>query len=341
MSHPFLKADLLDLAPLPPVSIERLFALARRMKADPSAWRSALDGRTIALLFEKPSLRTRVSFEAGIGKLGGRAIFLDHANQRLGERESVADYARNLERWVDAIVARVFKQRVIEELAAASSAPVINALSDRFHPCQALADLFTLAERFADARGDAVSMQGRGVKIAYIGDGNNVCHSLMQCATKLGVSITLITPQGYEPSGDVARDCAAYAATSGCTLEITNDAAAVKGSHAVYTDVWVSMGQSDQAVERHRAFNAYQVNSALMNAASAGLAAPSLFMHCLPAQRGVEVTDEVIDSPSSVVYDQAENRMHVQNALLAEIFGAGERTSTRGAGAANREEPRS
>lgn len=341
MSHPFLKADLLNLAPLPPVSIERLFALARRMKSDLSPWRTALEGRTVAMLFEKPSLRTRVSFEAGIGKLGGRAIYLDHGSQRLGERESVADYARNLERWVDAIVARVFKQSVIEELAAASSAPVINALSDRFHPCQALADLFTLAERFADPRGDGVSMQGRGVKIAYVGDGNNVCHSLMQCATKLGVSITVITPKGYEPAGDVARDCAAYAASTNCTLNITSDAAAAEGSHAVYTDVWVSMGQSDQAVERHRVFSAYQVNSHLMDVASRGLAARSLFMHCLPAQRGVEVTDDVIDGPSSVVYDQAENRMHVQNALLVEIFGAGERTSTRGAGAANREEPQS
>lgn len=323
MAHSFVNADLLDLAPLPPGSIERLFGLAARMKADLGPWRTALDGKTVVMLFEKPSLRTRVSFEAGIGKLGGRAIYLDHGTQRLGERESVADYGKNLERWVDAIIARVFKQTVIEELAAASRVPVINALSDRFHPCQALADLFTLAERFGSTTPQGLSLRGRGVKIAYVGDGNNVCHSLMQCATKLGVSTTVVTPKGYEPAADVTAACMQYAAASGCGLVISNDIAAAEASHAVYTDVWVSMGQSDQAVARHKAFMPYQVNAALMDIASNGLGERAFFMHCLPAQRGVEVTDEVIDSPSSVVYDQAENRMHAQDALLVEMLGSG------------------
>ncbi len=323
MSDPFRSSDLLDLAPLPPVAIQHLFALARRMKADITPFRKALDGRTVVMLFEKPSLRTRVSFETGINKLGGAAIYLDHGNQRLGERESVADYGRNLERWVDCIVARVFKQTILEDLARASSIPVINALSDRFHPCQGLADLFTIAERFGDKASPSLDLQGRGIRIAYVGDGNNVAHSLMQCATKLGVSTVVVTPKGYEPARDVTEACAGYAKSSGCTLTVSNDLNAVAGSHAVYTDVWVSMGQSDQAAVRTKAFANYQVNAALMALASKGLPghASSVFMHCLPAQRGVEVTDEVIDSPHSIVYDQAENRMHAQNALLLEIFG--------------------
>lgn len=323
MSDPFRKSDLLDLAPLAPVAIQRLFALTRRIKADIAPYRRALDGKTVVMLFEKPSLRTRVSFETGINKLGGAAIYLDHGNQRLGERESVADYGKNLERWVDCIVARVFKQTILEQLAEAASIPVINALSDRFHPCQALADLFTLAEKFGDQASPALDLQGRGIKVAYVGDGNNVCHSLMQCATKLGVSTVVVTPKGYEPARDVTEACTRYAGASGCTLTIANDTTAVAGSHAVYTDVWVSMGQSDQASVRTKAFAKYQVNAELMSIASKGLPGTtrSMFMHCLPAQRGVEVTDEVVDSPHSIVYDQAENRMHAQNALLLEIFG--------------------
>lgn len=323
MSDPFRKSDLLDLAGLPPVAISRLFALARRVKKDITPFRGALDGKTVVMLFEKPSLRTRVSFETGITKLGGAAIYLDHGAQRLGEREAVADYGKNLERWVDCIVARVFKQRILEELADAASIPVINALSDRFHPCQGLADLFTIAERFGDQNAAALDLRGRGVRLAYVGDGNNVCHSLMQCATKLGVSTVVVTPEGYEPAKDVTEACSQYAAASGCELTMSSDPGAVAGSNVVYTDVWVSMGQSDQASARSKAFSAYQVNAALMAAASRGLpgGARALFMHCLPAQRGVEVTDEVVDSPQSIVYDQAENRMHAQNALLLEIFG--------------------
>lgn len=323
MSDPFLKADLLDLEPLVPEAILRLFRLAGRVKADVTPYRRALDGKTIVLLFEKPSLRTRVSFETGIVKLGGAAIYLDHGTQRLGERESVADYGRNLERWVDGIVARVFKQMVLEQLAGAASIPVINALSDRFHPCQALADLFTLAERFgAPAGGPAwLDLRGRGVRLAYIGDGNNVCHSLMQCAAKLGVSMTVITPPGYEPAGDVVRACDRWASAAGATLSLSNDPDAAAGSHAVYTDVWVSMGQSEQAARRMQDFSRYRVDAQRMSVASRGLNAPSLFMHCLPAQRGVEVTDEVIDASSSIVYDQAENRMHAQNALLLLTYG--------------------
>lgn len=310
--------DLLTLSNLSPEVLLGLFETARQIKASPGSFRTVMDHKAVALLFEKPSLRTKMSFEVGVAKLGGHPIFMDHGNARLGARESVRDYGKNLERWVDCIVARVYSQLVLEELAEAAKCPVINALSDRFHPCQAIADIFTLYER---AGHDTSRL--RTMKVAYVGDGNNVCHSLMHAATLAGVSTTVVTPKGYAPAEDVTRECEAFAKASGAKLTITTDTAAVEGHDAVYTDVWVSMGQAggvDEVTKRRKVFAKYQVNGELMARASKGLKSPSVFMHCLPAQRGLEVTDEVIDAPTSIVYDQAENRMWGQNALLAHVF---------------------
>lgn len=297
-----------------------LRAKARSLPRASGSYSSVMAGRTAVLLFEKPSLRTKMSFETGIGLLGGRSIFMDHSAQKLGEREAVKDYAKNLERWVDCIIARVFSQEILYELAEHAGVPVINALSDRFHPCQALADLFTVAEVAAEMGTGGTPLQE--MRIAYVGDGNNVCHSLMHAATMLGVGMTVVTPKGYGPAEDVVEECAALAKASGAELTVTTKLSAVAAHHAVYTDVWVSMGQADQAAKRRKVFAPYQVNAELMATASKWLGLPhgSHFMHCLPAQRGVEVTDEVIDSPASLVYEQAENRMHAQDALLAGMF---------------------
>jgi len=309
--HPLHGRDLLSLSALDRAQVLKLFATAKSVKADISKDRKALDGKAVILLFEKPSLRTRISFEVGIAKLGGTAIYMDHSNARLGERESVHDYGKNLERWVQCIVARVFSQTVLDEMAAAASVPVINALSDLFHPCQALADFFTLTEHFKGLQ---------GVKLAYVGDGNNVCNSLMHAAGLLGVPMTVITPEGFEPRPEIVAEARSLAKSSGSRIELSNDPSAVSGHSAVYTDVWVSMGQgagqADEAAKRRKAFQPYQVNTNLM-----AIAGPDAkFMHCLPAHRGLEVTDPVIDSTNSVVYDQAENRMHVQNALLLHLL---------------------
>jgi ornithine carbamoyltransferase len=310
------KKDVLTLTDFTAQDVLSLYRLAADMKKDISPYRHALDGKTLIMLFEKASLRTRISFETGINALGGTAIYMDHSGQRIGERESAKDYAMNLERWVQGIIARVYSQRAIDELAHHASIPVINALSDRFHPCQALADLFTLWERPGGLE---------GVRLAWVGDGNNVCHSLMHAAALLGVDMTVVTPRGYEPSEDVTQWCLLQASLAGSLLTFSHEPSAVEGHHAVYTDVWVSMGQQDQANERRAAFADYCVTQELMATASKGVTSKrfphgSLFMHCLPAQRGVEVTDDVIDSPASIVYDQAENRMHAQNALLAQLF---------------------
>ncbi len=308
----FLGRDLLTLSRLTREDVFSLFATARAAKADIRPYRDVLAGKTAVLLFEKPSLRTRITFETGIHKLGGTPLYMDHAQQRLGEREAVKDYGRNLERWVDLIIARVYSHATIEDLAAHADIPVINALSDREHPCQGLADLFTLWERPGDLADK---------RLAYVGDGNNVCHSLMHAACLLGVSITVITPKGRSPRPEIVTECEAFAKASGARLRVETDPAAVESHHAVYTDVWTSMGAANESAEAtHAAFRPYQVHAELMARASRGIAGGSLFMHCLPAQRGSEVTDEVIDSPNSIVYDQAENRLHAQNGLLIQMF---------------------
>jgi len=303
--------DVLRLSHLTRDDVLSLFKTARAMKADPSKFSESLKGRSIAMLFEKPSLRTRVSFEVGIHRLGAQAVYLDHSEQRLGERETVADYGHNLERWVDAIVARVYKQTVLDQMSEASKVPVVNALSDMFHPCQALADFMTLQEKRTELK---------GLRLAYVGDGNNVCHSLMELGAILGAHVTAITPAGRDPTASVLEECRAIGSKSGSQLKVTHDLADVAGHDAVYTDVWVSMGQGSETDRIRKLFKPFQVNAALMQKAAAGTKQTPLFMHCLPAHRGSEVTDEVIDSPASIVFDQAENRMHAQMALLLHML---------------------
>lgn len=305
-------SDFLSLAALDFGQIEAVFDTAAATKADITPHRESLRGRTIILLFEKPSLRTRVTFEVGPSKMGAHVIYFDHGKERIGARESVKDYGKNLERWVDCIVARVYSQVVLDELADAAEIPVVNALSDTNHPCQGLADFFTLAERVGGARGL------KGYRLAYVGDGNNVCASLMHGAGLLGLEMTVICPEGYAPEASVLEASRRFAAKSGGSIEISHDPAAVKGCQAVYTDTWVSMGDEAEKINRMAAFSRYRVDEKLMATAGRG----ALFMHCLPAHRGAEVTDGVIDSRRSVVYDQAENRMHVQNALLLHMLGA-------------------
>jgi len=284
--------------------LELIFQLATHVKASPGPFAQALQGKQLALIFEKPSLRTRVTFEVGMTSMGGYAVYLDHTKPRLGERESIKDIARNLERWVDGIVARTFAHASVLELAEHASIPVINALTDLLHPCQALADFFTLGEKFGRLR---------GLKLAFVGDGNNVCHSLLITGAKLGVSINVATPPGFEPKAEIVEDAQVFARQSGAKVQLFNDApAAVAGAQAVYTDVWASMGQEYATHLRAQVFPPYRVTEELMAAADPG----AVFMHCLPAHRGQEVTAAVIDSPQSVVFDQAENRLHVQKALL-------------------------
>ena len=278
-----------------------LLDLADEVKRSPQDFARALDNQSIALLFEKPSLRTRLTFELAIKQLGGGSVALDGP---IGVREPLKDVARNLDRWVNGIVARVFSQDTIEGLAQWSSVPVINALSDAYHPCQALADVQTIRERFSSFD---------GLKVAFVGDGNNVAHSLMLTSLRLGMDFALGCPPGYMPNPEIVAQAEGLAAVSGAALTVTNSPAeAVDGAHAVYTDVWASMGQEQEAVERRHAFREYQVNDALFEQARP----EAVFMHCLPAKRNEEVTDSVIESRRSVVFDQAENRLHAQKALL-------------------------
>ncbi len=303
-ADPILKASAQDFScdlDLTLDEVSYLLELAGQVKAYPGRFAESLKGRSLSLLFEKPSLRTRMTFELAIQQLGGHAVT---AAGMVGEREPIKDVARNLDRWTNGIVARVFSQTTIDELATWSSVPVINALSDLYHPCQALADMQTLKEHFGEVR---------GLNFTFIGDGYNVAHSLMLSATRLGANVTIATPPAYEPNQEVVAEAEGLAAISGSTLRITTDPEeAVTNANAVYTDVWASMGSEHEADKRRKAFRKFQVNESLFS-----LAAPdAVFMHCLPAHRDEEVTDTVIESPRSVVFDQAENRLHAQKALL-------------------------
>jgi ornithine carbamoyltransferase len=282
-----------------------LLDLATEVKQAPRDFAQSLAGKSIALLFEKPSLRTRLTFELAIRQLGGESVSCDGP---IGAREPLKDVARNLDRWVNGIVARVFSHSTVAELAKWSAVPVINALSEAYHPCQALADVLTIRERFGDVRGR---------KLAFIGDGNNVAHSLMLTAARLGMNFTLGCPEGFGPNPEILAQAEGLAEISGASLEVTHDAAAaLDGAHAVYTDVWASMGQEKESARRTKAFQPYQVNAELF-----GLARPdAVFLHCLPAKRGEEVTDAVMESPRSLVFDQAENRLHAQKALLLMVL---------------------
>jgi len=304
---------------LSPAEVEALFHLANLVKTRPQDFGTALAGKHVAMFFEKPSLRTRITFEAGVCGLGGTVSFVDQRQERLDARESLADIAHNLERWVSAIVLRTFAHETVESMAEHACVPVVNALSEVEHPCQALADYFTLQEKFGDLK---------KITLAYVGDGNNVLHSLLLTAALFGSSIRIGTPKGYGPNQQILADAREIAKKTGATIELTSDPhKAVRGVDAIYTDAWTSMGHERETEERARVFPSYQVNDELM----AEAAPHALFMHCLPAHRNEEVTDSVIDSVQSVVYDQAENRMHVQKAILMMLVGGKNRLPLRSA----------
>ncbi len=308
---PMKARSFISLGDFTPEAIDRCLELAAELKASRAAGRRAdyapLANRHVALLFDKPSLRTRVTFEVAVRELGGSPILLP-ADVALGSREPVADVARNLERWVDVVVIRTFAQQIVQEFACAAPAlRLINALTDEEHPCQALADVLTLRERFGDLSGRT---------IAYVGDGNNVATSLAEACVMQGMHVHIASPEGYELPHAIQQRVASEA-QNGATLTLFSDPiAAVRGASAVYTDVWTSMGQENETAIRKRAFAGFQVNEALMAQADPD----AIFMHCLPAHRGEEVSAGVMDGPSSVVFDQAENRLHAQKALLAMLF---------------------
>ena len=287
----------------------RLFALTAELKARQKARDriTPLGGRTMALIFEKPSLRTRVTFEVAMVQLGGAAVYLSAQEIGLGKRESVPDIARNLSRWVDVVGARVFSHETLTQMARHASVPVINALSDLEHPCQAVADFFTLWERGLDL--------GK-LRLAWIGDGNNVCHSVVLLAALCGSSVVVASPPGFEPQAAVLDACRDL----GGSVRLTTDAReAAEGADVIYTDTWISMGQEADRERRLEAFQRYQLNETLLGFAEPG----ALVMHCLPAHRGEEVTDAVLDGPRSVIFDQAENRLHVQKGIIIHLLGGG------------------
>jgi len=298
--------DLLSLKDVNRPDIDAIFSLAHRLKRKQQQRipHRLLAGKTLALVFEKPSLRTRVSFEAGMFQLGGHAVFLGPEEIHLGVRETAADCARNLSRWVDLIVMRTFSQQTLEEMADYATVPVINGLTDLFHPCQVLADCFTLLEH---------KRKMEGLKIAFLGDGNNMAHTWMQAAEKFSFSLALACPKGYEPSPEITR----AARENGGRIMVTQDVEkAARGADVIYTDVWASMGQEREFETRRRAFKNYQVNKDVVAMADRH----AVVMHCLPAHRGEEITDEVLDGPQSIVLDQSENRLHVQKAIMVWIL---------------------
>jgi ornithine carbamoyltransferase len=314
--------DLCSITDLSPTELAGLMELAHAVKAHPEDYRWALDAKQMVMFFEKASLRTRITFETAINTLGGSAIFVDQTQSPLGERESLADMARNLERWVSVIVLRTYAHETITEMAEVATCPVINALSDLEHPCQALADFMTVEERFGSAK---------GLKFSYVGDGNNVCHSLLLTAAQLGAHCTIGTPKNYAPKADVVAQARAIANVTGGSVNLVNDpVTAVTGADAVYTDVCTSMGFEHEVTKRAPIFKPYQVNEQLMSHAASN----AVFMHCLPAHRNAEVTDAVLDGPQSVVFEQAENRMHAQKALLLLLLG-GTRAQSSGLRAQN------
>ena len=304
MTRDYLSVDDLD-----PTEILRLLDLAAALKADRSLHHDALSGKTVALVFEKASTRTRVSFEVGVDQLGARPLTLSSSDIHLGRGETIEDTGRVLSRYVDAIVLRTFEQERLEALAAAASVPVINSLSDFEHPCQALADLLTTRERSGPLAGRI---------LAYVGDGNNVAHSLLLAGAKTGMTVRVAAPTGFEPIPQIVQRASEIAEETGGAIEVFSDPqSAVKGANVVYTDVWASMGQEEESEERSLVFRPFQVNQALIDLADPDV----IVLHCLPAHRGLEITDEVIDGPRSAVWDQAENRLHTQKALLLLLFG--------------------
>ena len=301
---------LLSLREYSRAEIEEIFELARKLKARPADYADALKGKSLAMIFQKPSTRTRVSFEVGMFQLGGQALFLGADSIQIQRGETVADTARVLSRYVDGIMARVFAHQDVVDLARYGTVPVINGLSDQLHPCQALADFFTLLER----RGKL-----DGARFAYVGDGNNVCHALVLGAAKLGVSMAMACPAGYQPNPLILKTAIRDAQKEGTPPPVvtTDPMEAVKGADVVYTDVWTSMGQEAESAARVKAFSGFMVTPQMMAAARKD----AVFMHCLPAHRGEEVAADVVDGPQSVIFEEAENRLHVQKALLILLLG--------------------
>lgn len=288
--------------------IEDIFSLTDEVKSRAGDFNSALEGKSLALIFQKPSNRTRVSFEAGMTQLGGHSIYLGPDDIKLGVREATKDVASVLSRYVDGIVARTFSHSDILELAKNAAVPVINGLSDLMHPCQAMADVYTIREKLGKLA---------GVKLAFVGDGNNVLHSLLECSSKAGIDISVATPKGYEPKKEIVEGAKLDAAKSGSKIMFSNDPIqVVKDAQVLYTDVWTSMGQEKECKKRIKDFRGFQVNKKLVSLAKKGC----LIMHCLPAHRGEEITDEILDGPNSVVIDEAENRLHVQKAILLKLL---------------------
>ena len=301
--------DLISIHDLSASDVAALFTLAAGMKAHPKDFRATLSGKILAMIFEKSSTRTRVSFEAGMTQLGGVAQFLSARDIQIGRGEPIADTARVLSRYVDGIMARTFAHDTVIQLARHATIPVINGLTDLLHPCQALTDYFTMSEKFGTLA---------GLRLAYVGDGNNMAHSLMYGGPKCGVHVAVATPAGYEPNASVTANARADAAAAGTTLLVTHSKEeAVAGAHVVYTDVWASMGQEAEQQKRVRDFAGWTVTDELLALANRG----AVFMHCLPAHRGEEVAASVCDGPRSVIFDEAENRLHVQKAILATLMG--------------------
>jgi ornithine carbamoyltransferase len=310
------KRDLTSISDLKREEVDEIFEIARDLKKrlKRREYPPFLEKRVLVMIFEKPSLRTRVTFETGMYQLGGHAIDLAPSDIGLGKRESIGDVARNLERWVDIIMARTFSQKTVLELAQHACVPVINGLSDLEHPCQALTDFFTLTEK----RGDL-----HGFKLAFIGDGNNICHSLILLSALVGVKIQIASPKGFEPKKEIVKMARTLASPDESRIEICSDPyEAVKDADAIYTDIWASMGQEEESEERRKVFSHYQVNAELLSHARKDV----LIMHDLPAHRGEEITDEVIDSDRSIVFDQAENRLHAQKGILVFLSQKSQRT---------------
>ena len=303
-----MKRDFLMVRDFTTEEIHEAFDVAIDMKKDRRKYAKVLEGDTLALIFEKPSLRTRTSFDVGIQQLGGFSLYLSPNEISLGKRESVHDVAKNLERMVQGIMIRTFGHDIVEGMAKWAKVPIINGLTDYSHPCQAMADFMTIKE----VKGDF-----KGLKLTYVGDGNNVAHSLMDAGARLGVDVTIACPRGYEPNMMAYNQAVEDAKLTGAKIEVTNDPyAGVEGADAVYTDVWASMGQEAEAAQRRKIFMPYQVNEDLMAHAKSD----AIFMHCLPAHRGDEVTDGVIDAPYSVVFQEAENRLHAQKAIIYKLM---------------------
>jgi len=299
-----MKKDLLAVSDLSKDEVLSLFELTRKLKKEPGSYSNALSGKCIGLVFEKPSNRTRVSFEIGMVQLGGYAVYLGPSELEMGKRESVKDVSCVLSRYLNGIIARTYAHEELEEMARYATVPVINGLSDKAHPCQALCDVFTVYEKFGTFK---------GVTLAYFGDGNNVLNSLLVAASKVGLAIRLAIPKGYEPDSAIVAKAKKFARQSGSKISLCNSTEeAARGADVLYTDVWVSMGQEKETAKRLKAFKAFQVNGRILKLAKKGC----LVMHCLPAHRGQEITDEVIDSKHSIVYDQAENRLHTEKAIL-------------------------